>query len=61
MPEPLDKIFADYPVGEQTTGAATEVSTPATAIRVEEQKYGIGKVKRVRLRAKIIHDEDGAS
>ena len=59
MPESRDKIFADYPLGEQTTGAVAEPSTPETAIKVEEKKYGVDKVKRVRLRAQIMHDENG--
>ncbi|PYL42704.1 MAG: hypothetical protein DMF42_06220 [Verrucomicrobia bacterium] len=61
MPEPLDKIFAHYPSGEQTTGAVAKPSTPETAIEVEEQKYGIAKVKRSRLRAQIIRDQNGTS
>jgi hypothetical protein len=61
MPEPLDKIFANYPSGEQTTGAVAKPATSESAIEIEEEKYGIAKVKRTRLRAQIIRDENGAS
>ena len=61
MPEPLDKIFGDYARGDETTGASAKPVTPATAITVQEEKYGTGKVKRVKLRAQIIRDQNGAA
>ena len=59
MPEPLDKIFDHYPSGEQTSGSVAKPASPDTAIKVEEQKYGIAKVKRIQLRAQIIRDQNG--
>jgi len=59
MPEMAEKIFGDYESEEKTLGAAAQPSTPSTAIKIEEEKYGVAKPKRVQLRAKIIRDQDG--
>jgi hypothetical protein len=59
MPDRLDKIFGDYESGEKTRGTQAKSSTRPVDVEIEEQKYGIAKVKRVRLRAQIIRDQNG--
>jgi hypothetical protein len=59
MPEPLDQIFKDYKSSESTV-AARPANAGGKPIEVETEKYGVGKPKRVEIRAKIIRDEDRA-
>jgi hypothetical protein len=57
MPETSEEIFPGYTAGGSTV--PTPVPTaPKDPIVVETEKYGVGKPKRVELRAKIIRDED---
>lgn len=57
MPDDRLDFTTDYDQGTSTSTDSASATAPEE-IKIEPERYGIGKPKRVHIRAKITHDKD---
>ena len=58
MPDEHEDAVSEYTADSRSTSAPSAPEQPPTDVKVEAERYGEAKPRRVVLRAKITHDKN---